>query len=99
MNHEMNPIETDDDVEQASVAALFDEQSDDPMHEKPSKDDRANYGSDTDVMLPIADSKIKNLIAEEVDLVYADCSHADVQAQMDETLVDMLHVGNSATSN
>lgn len=36
------------------------------------KDDRANHGNDTEVMFRIAKSKIRDLIAEEVDHIYVE---------------------------
>lgn len=47
----MNPIETEPDVERDWVAALSDEQVEDPMYTALSGDERGNYGSNADVMI------------------------------------------------
>lgn len=58
MNNEMNPVETNADVERACVVAILDQQIDSPRHRIPSKDERANYNSDADVKITI--DRIKN---------------------------------------
>lgn len=42
---------------------------------------------------------MKGVIAEEVDCISAERTQAGVQTQIDETLVNMLQLGNSTASN
>lgn len=90
INNGINPIETAADVKRARIAALSNEQIDNPIHTIPSKDERANYGIYANIMMMIGKTKIKDLIPEKVDHIYADCTQAEVQKQMEGTLVDML---------
>lgn len=99
INNIVDQIETEAEVEHACVAALSDEQIDDPVHKKPLEDDWTNYSNDSEVMVKIARSKITDLIAEEVDRIYVKSTQADVQDQIEETLVVMLQLGNIAASN
>lgn len=67
MNYGVSPIETDVNFERAWVAALCDEEIDDPMVTKLSKKELSNHGSNAAVMMEIARSKSKSLIAKKVD--------------------------------
>lgn len=75
----MNPIETDAEVERAWVTALLDDHIDDQMHTATLKDERANYGSDANVMETIARSEINDMIVEKVYSIYAERTQAVVQ--------------------
>lgn len=66
------------------------------MHNKTSEDELDNIGRDAKVMETISRSKMKGLIAEEVDRIDAECSPADVQTQIEKTLVEMIHLSTSA---
>lgn len=71
MSNGMNPIQTEADVERVSVAALSNEQIDDPMHSSPSEDEVENYDSDANFMLKIAKSRTKGLTASKSNCIYA----------------------------
>lgn len=60
------------------------------METKASKDEGASYGSDANIMRTIGKSKTNGLIAEEDNRIYAERSQAEVQTQMEETLVNMI---------
>lgn len=57
--NEMNPSETDADVERTCPAPLPDEQIDDPMYTALRNDKRANYCSDANVVIAISKSKTR----------------------------------------
>lgn len=99
MKNEINLIETDTDVERACVAALLNERINDRMHTTAQEDDHPNNGIDTDVMITIFENEIKELILGEGDRIYAECTQSKFQAEIEETLVDMLQIGNSAAWN
>lgn len=99
MNIKMNLIEFDADVACAWFAALSDGQIHDPMHTAQSEDDLENYRSVASLVATIAKSEVKDFIVEKAALIYAKRTSAEVELQTDETLFDMLHLGNEATSN
>lgn len=94
----MNPIEAKTAFERARIASLSIEHTNDPIHTKPLKNDHESNGDDTDVMLTIARTEIRDLIAEKVDLIYEKRTQAEVQDQIEEALVDILQLGNHAPS-
>lgn len=94
--HGVNTIEPNADVERARVA-LYSENDDDLIHTTPSEDEFKNYGSNADVMVTLARSNIKRLIAEKVDRNYPKRTQAEVRNQIEETLVDMHQLESSAT--
>lgn len=69
---DLYPIKNNADVDRALGTALSDEQCEDAMHMTSSEDERANYGSDADIMMAIVKSEIKGLNAEEANLFYAE---------------------------
>lgn len=98
MNNGINPFETEDEIERASVAARADAEVDHPRHKRPSENECASYNSDTGSSLKVAMSKKKGLIAEKADSIYAGPTQAVPQTQIEETLVDILQLGNNAAS-
>lgn len=66
---------------------------------KSSEDERAKYGIDADIMMTIAERKMKGSITVKVDRIFAEWTQAEVQNQIEEPLVDVLQLGNSAASN
>lgn len=95
----INPIETDSDFKRAWLTDLSDGQIDDPMHTTLSEDKRDNYGNNADVLMKIAKSEIKGLIAEKVNRIFVEGTQAEIQNQVAQTLVNMLQLGNNAASN
>lgn len=94
-----NPIETDPEFERASVAALSDENINNPMHSTPSENSLENYENDANVMETIAKTEIKEMVAEESNRNYAERTQAKVQTKIEKTLVDTIQLNNSAASN
>lgn len=64
-------MQADADVESIWVAALLDEQIDDPMHTTLSEKKLKNYGKDVEIMMKIVGCEIKSLIEEKVDRMQA----------------------------
>lgn len=60
----------DDEVELDLASTLSNELIDDPMHTKTLEDDFTNHGNDSDVMVIISKSKIRDFISENVDHIY-----------------------------
>lgn len=50
-------------------------------------------------MMTIAEYKAKGSIAEKADRAYAECTQAEGQTGIRETLFDMVRLGNSAVLN
>lgn len=69
------------------------------MHTTSSEKEFGNFCIDAEVMMKIPKSKIKGLIADEVDCHYAEHTQAEVRTQIEKVLIDMLEPGNSAASN
>lgn len=69
------------------------------MQTPPEKHERANYGCDADIMMTIAEGKMKDLIAQKVDRNYAERTQMPIQEQIEETLVDVLQLGNNDSPN
>lgn len=90
MKSGINSIETDDDVECIWVAAPLDEQINEPMCTIPSQDQCTSYGSYEVELMKICKSKIKGSIKEGASRIHEEHTKANVQTQMEETLVDML---------
>lgn len=99
MKDGINPIKIDADVERTRVPALSEEQIFSPMHKTLLEDERANYGSNVNLMNTIARREIRHLVAEETDHIYAERTKADVPKKIKEIFVDMLHLVNNAASN
>lgn len=79
MKNEIDSIAPDGHIDGASVSALSNEQMGDSMHTTPSKEERANYGTDDYIMMNVTVSKMKDLIAAEADHIFEDCYKAKVQ--------------------
>lgn len=92
IKNRLNLIEIDSDIERPSVAAQLVEQIDEPMLATPPKDDCANYSNDTDVIQIIAESKIRALIAGEIDRLYAERTQTKLQAKIEKPFVDLLPI-------
>lgn len=71
MNIRVHLIKIDADVDRTWVAVLSNEQIDNLMHTKPSEEELANFSNDADVIIKIARNKVKDLMAEEVNRIYA----------------------------
>lgn len=69
------------------------------MHTTPLEDERANYGGNADIILTIAKSEIKDLIAEKAARIYPESAQAEVQSQIEEALVNMLKPSSNAAMN
>lgn len=94
-----NPIETVADVKRASVAALSDEQVNDPMHSTLSEVVGASCSSEADIRMKIAKSVKKGLMIEKACRIYVERTQAEFQTQIKETLVDKEQLSNNAASN
>lgn len=92
-------FETDADAEHFWVAAVPDEQIDNPMLTTLSENKRAKYGSNANVMITIVKVNIRALISEQVVFIFAKRTYVEVQLQIEETFVDMLQVCNNAAPN
>lgn len=77
MNNRIDPIKTNANFKRA-IVGLSNEQVDDPVHRKPSEEQRKNYGSCADIMVTIVDRKMLGLFAREGDDIYAKRLHSDV---------------------
>lgn len=53
--------------------------------------------SHANLMMKITKGRVTDLIAEEVPRMYANCAQSEVQAQIPETIVNMLQLAYSAT--
>lgn len=95
---ELDPIKTDAHIERAWVAAILDEQIEDPAHTTSSENEPVRYGNDIAVIMRVARQKINGLIAEEVDGVKADHTEAEVQILTIEYFVNICQLHNSASS-
>lgn len=96
MNDRMNPTETDPNADRARAwaAALSDEQVADQTPTSLWENDRTNYGTDTDVMIPITIYKIEDSIAEELDCVYVKRIETEIHIRNKETIIELLQLGN-----
>lgn len=63
------------------------------------EDKRVTYGIDADIMMRTDKRKVKGMIADHVDSIFAERNQAEIQNEVEETLVDMLKLGNIAASN
>lgn len=96
MSDGIYPIETDEELERARVAAVLEKQIYDLMHTAPSEDELLNYCTDADVMMKIAKRKIKSSIVEEAERIYTSRTQAEIRAKIRETFVGILQLGNCA---
>lgn len=94
----MNRIKADAEVELVLVAALLDELIDDTMQTTLSEREHANYGSDAVIMTTVTKTGKRDLIVAKSNRVYTERTHLEVQNSFEETLVDILQLGNSAPS-
>lgn len=94
----MNLTETDADVQPAWIPALSDWKIDDTTYITPLENEFENHSNNFGIMMTIARSKMKGLTGEGADRVYAERTQAEVKTQIEETLVDMLQLGNNAAS-
>lgn len=68
------------------------------MQQKSSDTKYENYGNDANIVMIIARSEIKDLIAEKVDSLYAERTWTEEKTQIEEALVDMLQLGKCAAA-
>lgn len=71
---------------------------DDPMHTIFSKSKFENFGNGDFRMMKNGRSEIMGSIAEKADSIDAKCTQVEVQTEIEETLVDILQLGSSATN-
>lgn len=95
----MNPVKFGADIDRACVAALSDEQVDDPMRTTSSKIKIENYEIAVYVTMCIAWSDFKRLIADKADGIFAERNEAVFQAQRKQNFVIMLQRGSCVASN
>lgn len=95
----MNTIEAYADVTRACNPALSDEHVEALLHTTPWEDDRANYGTDNDVLMKISKSETRYFITEEFDRILAKRTLAEFQGQVEAALFNMLDLANIASSN
>lgn len=89
-------IRTGEDVERAWRMTRFDDQIGDPMHMYQSDNTQGTIDENADVIFQIARSEMNILIAQDVTCVYAQRSQEEVQTEIDNTVVNMLQLVNSA---
>lgn len=88
--NEQNP--TDEELKPDWEVAL----SNEPMNTSPSDDALLATGDSSDTIVQIARSEMNDLIAQEVDSLYAERSETKLQIQIVTNLFGMLQLGNSA---
>lgn len=90
MTNSTKPIEYDADSRHAWTAALPHEQIDAPMRTTSSESILVTYGTNLEFLVTTARSKMEGSGAGKAGCISATCTQAEVQIQIEKTLVDML---------
>lgn len=95
MNITMHFTETNADVEFLWVSVPSNERINGLMATALSVDECTIYGSNAHVMITTVSSKIKSLLAKELNHIYADLTQAKVQLYNKVEIVEIPQVGNN----